>query len=62
MKRYLISVGERVNEHASKTGIKFRFQTRTDDWEKYVRENGKFHENGIRVKDSVTKEIIYQEA
>lgn len=61
MKRYLVSVGEEVNERASKTGIKFRFYVRTDDPELFVKKNTGRFDHGFRIKDNQTGEIIYQE-
>ena len=57
-KRYIVSVGQEVNSHASKTGIKFIFQTRTDDPDEWIRENSKWHES-FRIKDSLTNTIYF---
>lgn len=61
MKRYLVSVGDAVNERASKTGIKFRFYLRTDNPEVFIEKNVGRFEYGFRIKDSQTGEIIYKE-
>ena len=58
MKRYIVSTGRRVNTQASKTGIKYIFDTRTDDPEEWIRKNGKYYQrDGFRIKDSLTNEI-----
>ncbi len=58
MKRYVVSVAREVNEHASKTGIKYQCWGRIDDPEKFIKYlNGK---KGFRIKDSQTGEIIYK--
>ena len=60
MKRYLVSIAVEVNEKTSKTGVKYQFWGRTDCPEKFIRENKKYFDNGFRIKDSKTGEIIYQ--
>ena len=61
MKRYSISIGYRVNANASKTGIKYQYKGRTDDWEQYVKDHGGKNKYGMRITDSQTKEIVYSE-
>ena len=62
MKRYVVSVGRAVNTQASKTGIKYVFDTRTDDPEEWIRKNGKYYQReGFRIKDSLTNEIYHLE-
>ena len=57
-KRYVVSVGRRVNSHASKTGVKYYYQCRTDDPDTWIKKNEKWDEF-IRIKDSLTNEIYY---
>lgn len=62
MKRYIISYAERVNEKASKNGIKFCCRGRTDNPESTIEmfKNSK-NDKGLRITDSLTKEVIFEE-
>ena len=61
MKRYSISYGREVNERYSKTGVRYHYWGRTDDAEKFIKEEHGKHKHGFQIKDSVTKEVIYKE-
>lgn len=61
MKRYAISIGRRVNEHYSKTGLRYQYWERTDDPEKYIKEHTGKLEHGFQIKDSQTGKIVYKE-
>ena len=61
MKRYSISFGRKVNEHCSKTGVRYHYWGRTDDLEESIKYwHGKC-EHGFQIKDSQTGKIIYKE-
>lgn len=61
MKRYSISYGREVNERYSKTGVRYHYWGRTDDAEKFIKEEHGKHKHGFQIRDSVTKEVIYKE-
>lgn len=62
MKRYSISIAERVNEQASKTGFRFCYSGRTDDWEAYVERYKRCPTRfGIRITDSQTKKVVFED-
>lgn len=63
MKRYIVSVGRAVNMQASKTGIKYVFDGRCDNPEKVIEQYKKHPEwygKGIRIKDSLTNEVVFE--
>lgn len=62
MKRYVVSIAERVNEKASKSGVKFCFVGRTDNPEARIESfKDEKAEKGLRITDSVTKQVIFEE-
>ena len=61
MKRYSVSYGRTVNEHYSKTGVRYHYWGRTDNPEKFIEENKGKHEHGFQIRDSKSGEIIYKE-
>ena len=62
MKRYVVSRPERVNERASKIGLKFTCCGRTDNPEEVIETfKNRKTSKGLRITDSVTKEVIFEE-
>lgn len=62
MKRYSISYPSFVNEHASKTGVKFYYRGRTDNPEEVIeRYKNSPIDMGLRIVDSLTKEVIFDD-
>ena len=66
MKRYKINIAEKVNQNTSKTGIKWRYRGKTDNWKKEVEDwiTGKTrytNEIAIRISDCETNEVIIEQ-
>lgn len=73
MKRYKINTGANVNKHASKTGIKWEYAGKVDNYDKRVeaferniewyrelKESGCATMMGLRVTDTETNEVVYE--
>ena len=68
MKRYKINNAQRVNTHASKSGIKWRYAGSTDDnWMEVVEDWMKWNHGrrwagqaGIRITDTMTGKIVFE--
>ena len=62
MKRYSISYPCFVNEHASKSGIKFYYSGRTDNPEEQIeRYKNSKNDMGLRIVDSLTKKVVFED-
>ena len=63
MKRYKINRAYKTNKSVSKTGLKWKYEGKTDDWQSVVDDYNNYPTvtgDGIRVTDTETNEVIYE--
>lgn len=64
MKKYKINIAEKVNSRSAKSGIKWRYHGKAENFEETIAIYKKYNGSrfaGVRVTDTETGAVVYEE-